>query len=90
MTACVWIDALGAPTTIVDVTFDEDARKVYATADTLRVMARAVLTAGILDDADAMSTAAGILAIEPDALGRYDVTEADGGWVPWQDAEVVA
>ena len=86
MTRTLWTEVLGGPPpVIIDAQYDDDDRTVTVDADTLATMADAVLALGVLDDADAQAYAEAIRATPPDAAGRYDVTEAGGGYGRWTD-----
>lgn len=80
-----WISVMGGPEVDIDVTFDFDRERVLVDAETLMVMATTWMQSGIVPDADAVASAAGILAVKPDSAGRYDVTMVGGGWAHWID-----
>lgn len=82
----IWTDGMGIPTTVIDIRADYDTRSVSVDADNLRAMATGVLEAKVLGEDESQAWASAILETKPGPDGRYDVTEANGGFARWMDA----
>jgi hypothetical protein len=83
-----WTDGLGIPTVVITADFDEDSQLVTVDRDTLETMAKAIIDSGIFSDEDAAEAATALLDTGKNDYGRYEVTEAGGGWSHWTDSVV--
>jgi hypothetical protein len=92
MTQMTWIDVMGLPETVIDVTVWSDLSlepKVLVDEDTLGVMESSILDAELFDDATTREFAKAISeAPRHEATGLFDVTELGGGWDNWTEREI--
>lgn len=75
-----WIGAMGAETVNVMARFDEEHERVTVDHATLVRMAKGVLDNVMVSEQNSRWDAATLLNIEPDIEGRFDITEAAGGF----------